>query len=69
MGVFIFCILLRLFYGYPMIIKYQAASVELTAPDGLIENGKLRLWYHGVKAPLYFPWPVGYAEADYPLEW
>ncbi len=42
---------------------------EVTAPDGFIENGKFRIWYHGVAAPLYFPWLVGYAEADYPLEW
>lgn len=42
---------------------------EVTAPDGLIENGKMRLWYHGVKAPIYWPWVIGYSEADYPLNW
>lgn len=42
---------------------------EVTAPDGIIENGKIRLWYHGVRAPLYWPWVIGYSEADYPMEW
>lgn len=40
---------------------------EVTAPDGIIENGKMRLWYHGVKEPVYWPWVIGYAEADFPL--
>ncbi len=42
---------------------------EVTAPDGIIENGTMRIWYHGVKAPLYFPWVIGYSEAKYPLNW
>lgn len=42
---------------------------EITAPDGIIENNTMRIWYHGVKAPLYFPWVIGYAEAEYPLDW
>ncbi|SFR52156.1 hypothetical protein SAMN04490243_2559 [Robiginitalea myxolifaciens] len=42
---------------------------EVTAPDGIIENGKFRIWYHGVKEPEYWPWLIGYAEADYPLNW
>lgn len=42
---------------------------EVTAPDGLIENGKMKLWYHGVKSPIYWPWVIGYSEADYPLDW
>ncbi len=42
---------------------------EVTAPDGFIEDGEMRLWYHGVKAPLYWPWVIGYSEANYPLDW
>lgn len=42
---------------------------EVTAPDGLIEDGKMKLWYHGVKAPAYWPWVIGYSEAVYPLQW
>ena len=42
---------------------------EVTAPDGVIENGKMRLWYHGVETPLYWPWVIGYSEADFPLNW
>ncbi|MEM1121311.1 MAG: hypothetical protein AAGJ18_12740 [Bacteroidota bacterium] len=42
---------------------------EVTAPDGIIEEGKMRIWYHGVKAPVYFPWVIGYSEANFPLEW
>lgn len=42
---------------------------EVTAPDGFIENGKIRLWFHGVKTPEYWPWVIGYAEADYPFNW
>ncbi len=42
---------------------------EVTAPDGLIENGKMKLWYHGVKAPAFWPWVIGYSEANYPLNW
>ncbi len=44
-------------------------ATEVTAPDGIIENGKMRLWYHGVSAPIFWPWVIGYSEADYPLEW
>jgi len=42
---------------------------EVTAPDGIIENNTMRIWYHGVKEPLYFPWVIGYSEAEYPLIW
>ena len=42
---------------------------EVTAPDGFVQDGKIRLWFHGVKEPLYWPWVIGYVEADYPLEW
>jgi len=42
---------------------------EVTAPDGFVDNGKIRLWFHGVKAPLYWPWVIGYTEADFPLDW
>lgn len=42
---------------------------EVTAPDGLVQDGKLRLWFHGVKEPDYWPWVIGYTEAPYPLKW
>ena len=42
---------------------------EVTAPDGIINNGKMRLWFHGVKEPNYWPWVIGYTEADYPINW
>lgn len=42
---------------------------EVTAPDGIVEDGKMRLWFHGVKEPDYWPWVIGYAEAEYPLNW
>ncbi|MCI4669456.1 MAG: family 43 glycosylhydrolase [Bacteroidia bacterium] len=42
---------------------------EVTAPDGFIEDGKLKLWYHGAKRPLYLLWSIGFSEADYPLDW
>lgn len=42
---------------------------EVTAPDGIIDGNRIRLWYHGVQAPLYFPWVVGYSESAYPFEW
>lgn len=42
---------------------------EVTAPDGIVKNGKMRLWFHGVKEPDYWPWVIGYAEAIYPLNW
>lgn len=44
-------------------------ATEVTAPDGLIENGKMRLWYHGVSEPIFWPWVIGYSESDYPLDW
>lgn len=56
-------------YPEAIVSPQFAWDSEVTAPDGLIEDGKLRLWYHGVKAPLYFPWVIGYSEALYPLEW
>lgn len=42
---------------------------EVTAPDGIIENGKMRLWFHGVEIPAYWPWVIGYSEATFPLNW
>lgn len=42
---------------------------EVTAPDAIITDGKMRIWYHGVKEPEFWPWVIGYSEADYPLEW
>lgn len=42
---------------------------EVTAPDGFIDGDKMRLWYHGVKEPTYWPWVIGYAETDYPIDW
>ena len=42
---------------------------EVTAPDGIIEDGKMRIWFHGVKEPNYWPWVIGYTEAEYPLNW
>lgn len=42
---------------------------EVTAPDGIVKNGKMRLWFHGVKEPDYWPWVIGYTEAEYPLNW
>ncbi len=42
---------------------------EVTAPDGIIQDGKVRLWFHGVKEPDYWPWVIGYTEAEYPMNW
>ncbi len=42
---------------------------EVTAPDGIIEDGEMKLWYHGVSAPNYWPWVIGYSSAEYPLDW
>lgn len=56
-------------YNKPIISPNDDWNSEVTAPDGLIENGKLRLWYHGVKEPNYWPWVIGYSEAEFPLEW
>lgn len=42
---------------------------EVTAPDGIIESGKMKLWFHGVETPQYWPWAIGYSEAYYPLNW
>lgn len=42
---------------------------EVTAPDGLIKDGKMSLWFHGVKMPGYWPWVIGYCESSYPLAW
>lgn len=56
---------------YPKAIvspKFEWDS-EVTAPDGIVKNGKMRLWFHGVKEPNYWPWVIGYAEAKYPLNW
>ena len=44
-------------------------ATEVTAPDGLIEDGRIRLWYHGVSEPVFWPWVVGYSERDYPFDW
>ena len=44
---------------------------EVTAPDGFVENGKMRLWFHGVKVEgeTFWPWVIGQTEAKYPLNW
>ena len=44
---------------------------EVTAPDGFVENGKMHLWFHGVKVEgeTFWPWVIGQTEADYPLNW
>ena len=44
-------------------------ATEVTAPDGLIEDGKMKLWYHGVSEPVFWPWVIGYSEANHPFEW
>lgn len=44
-------------------------ATEVTAPDGFIEDGKMRLWYHGVSEPIFWPWVIGYSEGDYPIDW
>lgn len=44
-------------------------ATEVTAPDGLIENGKIRLWYHGVSEPDFWPWVIGYSEREHPFDW
>ncbi len=56
-------------YDQAIIRPNDAWGGEVTAPDGIFENGKMRLWYHGVETPQYWPWVIGYAEADYPLGW
>ncbi len=56
-------------YPEPIVVPQFSWDSEVTAPDGILENNKMRLWYHGVKAPLYWPWVIGYSEAKYPLEW
>ena len=56
---------------YPETIISPASTwdSEVTAPDAIIENNKMRIWFHGVKAPAYYPWVIGYSEANYPLDW
>jgi predicted GH43/DUF377 family glycosyl hydrolase len=44
-------------------------ATEVTAPDGLIEDGKIKLWYHGVSEPTFWPWVIGYSESEFPIEW
>jgi len=56
-------------YNQAVVSPNNSWGGEVTAPDGIIENGKMRLWYHGVETPLYWPWVIGYSEADYPLNW
>lgn len=56
-------------YGKEIVSPEFSWDSEVTAPDGFIENGKIKLWYHGVKAPAYWPWVIGYSVADYPLNW
>ena len=56
-------------YPEAIISPNNSWAGEVTAPDGIIENGKMKLWYHGVETPLYWPWVIGYSEADFPLDW
>lgn len=44
-------------------------ATEVTAPDGIIEDNKIRLWYHGVSEPIFWPWVIGYSERAYPFDW
>lgn len=56
---------------FPQFIVSPTSSEnsEVTAPDAIIENGKMRLWYHSVDAPDFWPWVINYSEANYPLDW
>lgn len=56
-------------YDRPIVEPAYAWDSEVTAPDVIIENGQMRLWYHGVVAPAYWPWVIGYSEAAFPLDW
>lgn len=56
-------------YSQAIISPNDSWGGEVTAPDGIIENGKMKLWYHGVETPTYWPWVIGYSEAVYPLNW
>ncbi|MTB52076.1 hypothetical protein [Lewinella sp. W8] len=56
-------------YPQAIINPNDSWAGEVTAPDGIIEDGKLKLWFHGVQTPEYWPWVIGYAEADFPLNW
>lgn len=56
-------------YPEAIIVPEYDWHSEVTAPDGLIEDGTLHLWYHGVKEPDYFPWVIGYATTKYPIAW
>ncbi len=56
-------------YPYPILVKDQSwESSEIVAPSVIIENGKVRLWYMGVVGQ-FEDFSIGYAEADFPLEW
>jgi predicted GH43/DUF377 family glycosyl hydrolase len=56
-------------YPYPILVKEQNwESSEIVAPSVIIENGKVRLWYMGVVGQ-FEDFSIGYAEADFPLEW
>jgi len=56
-------------YPGEIISPETAWSTEVTAPDGIISDGKMRLWFHGVKEPAFWPWVIGYGEAAHPLKW
>ncbi len=56
-------------YPNPILVNEQSwESSEIVAPSVIIENGKVRLWYMGVVG-LFEDFSIGYAEADFPLEW
>lgn len=56
-------------YPAPIVSPEFGWDREVTAPNGIIQDGKMRLWFHGVRVPNYWPWVIGYAEADFPLDW
>ncbi len=56
-------------YPNPILVKeYNWESSKIVAPSVIIENDKVRLWYMGVVGE-FEDFSIGYAEADFPLQW
>jgi len=56
-------------YPEPILTKeYTWESNIVVAPSVIIENSKVRLWYMGVVGE-FEDFSIGYAEADFPLQW
>jgi predicted GH43/DUF377 family glycosyl hydrolase len=56
-------------YPDPILVKeLNWESNKIVAPSVIIENDKVRLWYMGVVGE-FEDFSIGYAEADFPLQW